>query len=87
MTRFTLRSVKLLTELPACSKNAQKSIEKNVRMNTTYMRWRGMRSSLTVCKPKIDQCDEAGQEQDQSGGLAGFLQHDGEDFADAARCP
>ncbi len=40
-TRSTLRSVKLLIELPACSKKDQNSIEKKVRIMTTYMRWRG----------------------------------------------
>ena len=34
-TRSTLRSVKLLSELPACSKNDQNSIEKKVRISTT----------------------------------------------------
>ena len=43
--RSTFRSVKLLIELPACSKNAQKSIEKKVRISTTNMRSRRILSS------------------------------------------
>ena len=37
-TRRTLRSVKLLIELPACSKKAKNNMLKNVRIKTTYMR-------------------------------------------------
>ena len=51
-TRSTLRSVKLFSELPACSKNAQKSIEKKVRIKTTYIRWRAMRSRRKVSTTK-----------------------------------
>jgi hypothetical protein len=42
MTRSTFRSVKLLIELPACSKKAQNSIEKNVRISTTNIRCRSI---------------------------------------------
>jgi hypothetical protein len=42
--RSTLRSVKLLIELPACSKNAQNSIEKNISTSATNSRSRSMRS-------------------------------------------
>ena len=50
--RFTLRSVKLLIELPACSKNVQKTMEKNVKISTTYMRWRAIRWSRSVSKTR-----------------------------------
>ena len=54
ITRSTLRSVKLLIELPACSKKAQNSIEKNVRISTTNMRWRSivwLRNASTISQP------------------------------------
>ena len=50
MTRSTLRSVKLLTELPACSKKAQNSIEKNMSTSTTNSRSRSTLLLLNAWK-------------------------------------
>ena len=47
-TRLTFRSVKILMELPACSKNAQNNMQKNVRMRTTPMRCRATVSIWNV---------------------------------------
>ncbi len=46
--RSTLRSVKLLIELPACSKNAQNSIEKNISTSATNSRSRSTRAQRSA---------------------------------------
>ena len=48
ITRSTFRSVKLFTEEPACSKNDQNSIEKNIRIRTTNSRSRSIFGARTA---------------------------------------
>ena len=55
ITLSMFRSVKLFTELPACSKKDQKSIEKNIRISTTNRRSRstfGARIASKTSTPK-----------------------------------
>jgi hypothetical protein len=50
LTRSTLRSVKLLIELPACSKKAQKSIEKKAMSRIAPRRSRSRRVTRVISK-------------------------------------
>ena len=68
--RSTLRSVKLLIELPACSKNAQNSIEKNISTSATNSRSRSTRSQRS-----------ASNEQERERAAAEQREHDARDRA------